>query len=153
VVLPSPSACPCCGGKLSKLGEDVTETLEVIPRQWKVIQTVREKFSCRACERITQPPAPFHPIARGGAGPNLLATILEAKFGQHLPLNRQSEGYAREDIELSVSTLADWVGTAAAVLSQLHALIKAHVLAAERLHGDDTTVPLLARGKTITARL
>ncbi|RKK03822.1 IS66 family transposase [Pseudoroseomonas wenyumeiae] len=153
VVLPSPAACPCCGGKLSKLGEDVTETLEVVPRQWKVIQTVREKFSCRACDRITQPPAPFHPIARGRAGPNLLAMVLEAKFGQHLPLNRQSESYAREGVELSVSTLADWVGTAAAVLSPLHALIEAHVLAAERLHGDDTTVPLLARGKTVTARL
>jgi transposase len=153
VVLPSPAACPCCGGKLSKLGEDITETLEVVPRQWKVIQTVREKFSCRQCEAITQPPAPFHPIARGRAGPNLLAMILEAKFGQHLPLNRQSESYAREGVELSVSTLAGWVGTAAAVLSPLHALIEAHVLAAERLHGDDTTVPLLARGKTVTARL
>ncbi|WP_456316256.1 IS66 family transposase [Teichococcus oryzae] len=153
VVLPSPASCPCCGGKLSKLGEDVTETLEVIPRSWKVIQTVREKFSCRACERITQPPAPFHPIARGRAGPNLLAMVLEAKFGQHLPLNRQSESYGRESVELSVSTLADWVGSAAAVLSPLHALIEAHVLAAERLHGDDTTVPLLARGRTVTARL
>jgi hypothetical protein len=79
--------------------------------------------------------------------------VLEAKFGQHLPLNRQSESYAREGVELSVSTLADWVGTAAAVLAPLHALIQAHVLAAERLHGDDTTVPLLARGKTVTARL
>jgi transposase len=153
VVLPSPSACSCCGGRLSKLGEDVTETLEVVPRSWKVIQTVREKFSCRACESITQPPAPFHPIARGRAGPHLLAMVLEAKFGQHLPLNRQSESYAREGVELSVSTLADWVGTAAATLSPLHALIEAHVLTAERLHGDDTTVPLLARGKTVTARL
>ena len=153
VVIPSPSACPCCGGKLSKLGEDVTETLEVVPRSWKVIQTVRERLSCRSCEAVTQPPAPFHPIARGRAGPNLLAMILEAKFGQHLPLNRQSETYGREGVELSVSTLADWVGTAAAVLSPLHALIAAHALAAERLHGDDTTVPLLARGKTVTARL
>lgn len=153
VVIPSPTACPCCGGRLSKLGEDVTETLEVVPRSWKVIQTVRERFSCRSCEAIAQPPAPFHPIARGRAGPNLLAMILEAKFGQHLPLNRQSETYGREGVELSVSTLADWVGTAAAVLSPLHALIAAHVLAAERLHGDDTTVPLLARGKTVTARL
>ncbi|MBB5695433.1 IS66 family transposase [Muricoccus pecuniae] len=153
VVIPSPTACPCCGGALSKLGEDVTETLEVVPRSWKVVQTVRERFSCRSCETITQPPAPFHPIARGRAGPNLLAMVLEAKFGQHLPLNRQSETYAREGVELSVSTLADWVGTAAAVLSPLHALIAAHVLAAERLHGDDTTVPLLARGKTVTARL
>jgi transposase len=153
VVVPSPSACPCCGGKLSKLGEDITETLEVVPRSWKVVQTVRERFSCRSCEAITQPPAPFHPIARGRAGPNLLAMILEAKFSQHLPLNRQGETYAREGVELSVSTLADWVGTAAAVLSPLHALIGAQVLAAERLHGDDTTVPLLARGKAVTARL
>ncbi|WP_376100540.1 IS66 family transposase [Roseomonas sp. CCTCC AB2023176] len=152
VVIPSPTACPCCGGKLSKLGEDVTETLEVIPRSWKVIQTVRERHSCRTCERVTQPPAPFHPIARGRAGPNLLAMILEAKYGQHLPLNRQAETYAREGVELSVSTIADWVGTAAAALSPLHALIVAHVRAAARLHGDDTTVPLLARGKTVTAR-
>jgi transposase len=152
-VIPAPIACPCCGGKLSKLGEDTTETLEVVPRQWKVIQTVRERFSCRACERVTQPPAPFHPIARGRAGPNLLATILEAKFGQHLPLNRQSETYAREGLELSVSTLADWVGTCTAALMPLVDLIRDHVLAGERLHGDDTTVPVLAKGKTVTGRL
>jgi transposase len=91
IVVPGPTACPCCGGKLSKLGEDTTETLEIEPIKWKVIQTVRERFSCRSCETVTQPPAPFHPIARGRAGPNLLAMILEAKFGQHLPLNRQSE--------------------------------------------------------------
>lgn len=83
VVIPGPAECPCCKGRLAKLGEDVTETLEVIPRQWKVVQTVRERFACRACESITQPPAPFHPIARGRAGPELLAMILEAKFGQH----------------------------------------------------------------------
>ena len=77
VVIPAPEACPCCGSdKLSKLGEDVTETLEVVPRQWKVVQTVREKFSCRACEAIAQPPAPFHTTPRGWAGPNLLAMIL-----------------------------------------------------------------------------
>ncbi len=153
VVLPSPTACPCCGGKLSKLGEDITETLEVEPIKWKVIQTVRERFSCRACETITQPPAPFHPIARGRAGPNLLAMILEAKFGQHLPLNRQSETFALQGVELSVSTIADWVGASTANLAPLNALIDGHVLAAERLHGDDTTVPVLARGKTITGRV
>jgi len=153
VVLPGPTACSCCGGTLAKLGEDVTETLEVIPRRWKVIQTVREKFSCRACEAITQPPAPFHVIARGRAGPNLLAMMLEAKFGQHLPLNRQSDSYAREGIELNVSTLADWVGACTAALAPLSMLICAHVMAAERLHGDDTTVPVLARGKTVTGRL
>jgi transposase len=153
VVLPSPASCPCCGGKLAKLGESITETLESIPRRYKVIQTVREKFSCRSCETITQPPAPFHPIARGRAGPDLLATIVHGKFGEHQPLNRQSERFALEGIDLSVSTLADWVGACTSALSPLVTLIAAHVLAAERLHGDDTTVPVLARGKTITGRL
>ena len=121
----------------------------MIPRRWKVIQTVRERFSCRACETITQPPAPFHVTPRGFAGPNLLATILFEKFGQHQPLNRQSERYAREGIDLSVSTLADQVGACTALLQPLHRLIEAHVLAAERLHGDDTPVPILAKGKTV----
>ena len=153
VVLPSPASCPCCGGKLVKLGETTTETLETIPRSYKVIQTVREKFACRACETITQPPAPFHPIARGRAGPQLLATIVHSKFGDHQPLNRQSERFAQEGIDLSVSTLADWVGACTTALTPLVAVIRAHVLNAERLHGDDTTVPVLARGKTITGRL
>ena len=154
VVIEAPSTCNCCGSsRIVKMGEDVTETLEVIPRQWKVIQTVREKFTCRDCEKITQPPAPFHTTPRGWAGPNLLAMILFEKFGQHQPLNRQAERYAREGVELSLSTLADQVGACAIALQPLHALIRAHVLAAERLHGDDTTVPLLARGGTRTARL
>jgi transposase len=153
LVYPSPSACPCCGGVLHKLGEDVTETLELIPRQWKVIAHVREKFSCRSCEAITQPPAPFHPIARGRAGPALLAHILFAKYGLHLPLNRQSTVYGREGIALDVSTLADWVGAAAATLMPLVLLIRAHVFAAARIHADDTTVPVLAKGKTRTGRL
>ena len=110
VVIEAPTTCACCGsGRTAKLGEDVTETLEVIPRQWKVIQTVREKFTCRDCERITQPPAPFHPTSRGWAGPNLLAMVLFEKFAQHQPLNRQAERYAREGVELSLSTLADQV--------------------------------------------
>ncbi|CAN6451210.1 unnamed protein product [Victoria cruziana] len=154
VVIAAPANCPCCGSaKLSKLGEDVTETLEVIPRQWKVIQTVREKFSCRECEKITQAPAPFHVTPRGFAGPNLLAMILFEKFAQHQPLNRQSERYSREGIDLSLSTLADQVGACAAALKPIHSLIEAHVLAAERLHGDDTTVPILAKGKTDTGRI
>ncbi|MET0721582.1 MAG: IS66 family transposase [Tardiphaga sp.] len=154
VVIVAPENCPCCGSaKLSKLGEDVTETLEVVPRSWKVIQTVRERFSCRSCETIAQPPAPFHVTPRGFAGPNLLAMILFEKFGQHQPLNRQSERYAREGIDLSVSTLADQVGACTTVLQPLHALIEAHVLAAERLHGDDTTVPILAKGKTVKGRI
>src|SRR5882757_6061344 len=153
IVYPGPSACPCCGGTLHKIGEDVTETLELIPRQWKVIQHVREKFSCRSCESITQPPAPSHPIARGRAGPGLLAHILFAKYGLHLPLNRQSAVYAREGVELDVSTLADWVGAAAATLMPLVEVIHANVFAAERIHADDTTVPVLAKGKTRTGRL
>lgn len=153
VIVPGPTACPCCGGVLRKLGEDVTETLEVIPRQWKVIQTVREKFTCRSCEKITQPPAPFHVIARGRAGPSLLAMILYAKFGQHQPLNRQSDTYRREGVDIDTSTMADWVGSGAAVTMPLYELIRHHVLAATRIHGDDTTVPVLARGRTTTGRL
>ena len=150
VVVPAPESCPCCGsGRLSKLGEDITETLEIIPRQWKVIQTVRERFSCRTCEKISQPPAPFHVIPRGFVGPNLLATILHDKYGQHLPLNRQSERFAHEGMDLGLSTLADLVGAGATALRPLHALIEAHVLQAERLHADDTIVPILAKGKTI----
>lgn len=153
IVYPSPAACPCCGGTLHKLGEDVTEMLELIPRQWKVIQHVREKFSCRSCESITQPPAPSHPIARGRAGPGLLAHVLFAKYGLHLPLNRQSATFAREGIDLDVSTLADWVGAAAATLMPLVERIRSHAFAAERIHADDTPVPVLAKGKCRTGRL
>jgi transposase len=154
VVIAAPESCPCCGSaRLSKLGEDITETLEVVPRSWKVIQTVRERFSCRQCEKVTQPPAPFHVTPRGFAGPHLLAMILFEKFGQHQPLNRQSERYRREGIDLSLSTLADQVGTCTTVLQPLHALIEAHVLAADRLHGDDTNIPILAKGKTIRGHI
>jgi transposase len=152
-VEPSPASCPCCGGRLRKLGEDITETLERVPAQWKVVQTVREKWTCRQCEAITQPPAPSHPIARGRAGPQLLADVLFGKYGAHLPLNRQSEIYAREGIELDVSTLADWVGACAATLMPLRDAIRDHVHAAERLHVDDTTVPVLAKGQCRTGRL
>jgi transposase len=154
IVHPAPTACPCCGGtKLSKIGEDVTETLDVVPRQMFVTQHVREKFSCRSCETIAQPPAPFHAIARGFAGPSLLAMILVDKYANHQPLNRQSEQFAREGVELSVSTMADHVGACAANLLPLYELIKDHVFAAERIHGDDTTVPVLAKLKTRTGRL
>ena len=154
VVIPAPCSCPACGGsRLSKLGEHVTETLEVIPRAWKVIQTVREKVACRDCETITQPPAPFHVVPRGWAGPSFLAMLLFEKYGQHQPLNRQAERFAREGVPLSVSTLADQVGAAAFALTPLYRRIEAHVLAAERLHGDDTTVPVMAKLKTDIARL
>src|SRR6266852_5633799 len=154
VIVPGPTACLCCGGgRLRKLGETVTETLESIPRQWKVIQHVREKFTCRDCEKISQAPAPFHVIARGWAGPSLLAMILSEKFGQHQPLNRQAQRYTREGVPISLSTLADQVGGCTAALMPLFMRLEAHVLDAERLHGDDTTVPVLAKGKTDTGRI
>jgi transposase len=153
VVIDPPTACECCGGnRLRKLGEDVTRTLETQPRQWKVIETVREKFSCRDCEKITQAPAPFHVIARGWAGPSLLAMIMFEKFGQHQPLNRQAERYALEGVPIALSTMADAVGAVCASLDPLLRLVERHVMAAERLHGDDTTVPVLAAGKTDTGR-
>ena len=153
-VIPGPTSCACCGGtRLTKLGEDTTETLESIPRQWKVIQHVREKFSCRDCEKISQAPAPFHVIPRGWAGPSLLAMILFEKFGQHQPLNRQAERYAKEGVPLSLSTLADQVGACTTVVMPLFQRLEAHVMAAERLHTDDTTVPVLAKGKTDTGRI
>jgi transposase len=153
IVYPAPCTCPKCGGPVRKLGEDITETLECVPRQWKVVEHVREKVSCRSCEAISQPPAPSHPIARGRAGPNLLALVLAAKYGHHLPLTRQSMIYAGEGVELDVSTLADWVGASAASLMPLVLGVRAHVFAAERLHGDDTTVPVLAKARTKIGRV
>jgi transposase len=153
VVIDPPTKCECCGGnRLRKLGEDVTRTLESRPRQWKVIETVREKFTCRDCEKISQPPAPFHVVPRAWAGPSLLAMIMFEKYGQHQPLNRQSERYALEGVPIALSTMADAVGSVCAALNPLWRLIEAHVMAAERLHADDTTVPVLAEGKTDIAR-
>ena len=154
VVIDPPATCGCCGGsRLSKLGEDITETLEEIPRRFKVIETVREKFSCRDCEAISQPPAPFHATPRGFIGPHLLATILFDKFGMHSPLNRQSARFTCEGIALSTSTLADQVGFGTAALMPVFDLIEKHVFAAERLHGDDTTIPIRAKSKCTTGRI
>ncbi|RWK79008.1 MAG: IS66 family transposase [Mesorhizobium sp.] len=154
VVIDPPTACACCGGlRLAKIGEDVNKTLEEIPRRFKLIETVREKFTCRDCEKITQPPAPFHATPRGFIGPQLLATILFDKFGMHAPLNRQSARFKAEGIELPLSTLADQVGHGTFAVMPLFQLIERHVLAAERLHGDDTTIRILAKGKCATGRI
>ena len=153
VVIDPPTTCDCCGSpRLRKLGEDVTRTLESQPRRWKVIETVREKFSCRDCEKISQAPAPFHVMARGWAGASLLAMIAFEKFGQHQPLNRQAERYALEGVPIALSTMADAVGSVCTALDPLLRRVETHVLAAQRLHGDDTTVPVLAKGKTDTGR-
>jgi transposase len=153
-VVPGPVACSCCGGeRLRKLGEDITETMESVPRSWKVIQTVREKFTCRDCEKISQAPAPFHVIPRGWAGPSLLAMMLCDKFGQHIPLNRQVERFALEGVPISLSTAADAIGACCQVLDPLVRRIESYTFASERIHGDDTTVPVLALGKTVTGRI
>jgi transposase len=150
-----PCACPNCGGALRPLGEDVTEILEYVPGSFKVIRHVRPKVSCRSCESIAQAPVPSLPIQRGLAGPGLLAHVLTAKFCDHLPLYRQAEIYARYGVDLDRSTLSDWVGQSAALVRPLVDAVGAHVMAAERVHADDTTVPVLdpGRGKTKTGRL
>ena len=153
--LPKQDACPDCGGELRKLGEDVSEVLERIPAQFQVIRHVRVKLTCTCCERIVQAAAPSRPIERGIAGPGLLAHVLVSKFGDHLPLYRQSEIYAREGVELDRSTLADWVGASARLLEPLGEVLRRHVMSATKLHADDTPVPVLAPGleKTKTGRL
>jgi transposase len=154
VVERAPCACGKCGGlRLRKLGEIVSKTLECEPRRWKIIEHVREKFACRDCEAITEPPAPSHPIPRGLAGPSLLAMILVAKFLDHQPLNRQSAAYAREGVEIDPSTLADRVGACVVALEPIVSRLRDHVLAAERIHADDTTVKVLAKTKTKTGRI
>ena len=154
IVEPAPCACGKCGSeRLHKLGEVVSKTLECEPRRWKIIEHVREKFSCRDCEAITEAPAPSHPIPRGFAGPSLLAMVLVNKFLLHQPLNRQSKTYAREGIEIDVSTLADRVGACVVALAPIIEAIRAHVMSAERIHADDTTVPVLAKLKTVTGRI
>src|SRR6202047_5327661 len=150
------AACPCCGGTvLRKLGEDVTELLEYVPSSFKVIQLVRPKLSCRACETIVQAPLPSLPIERGRPGPGLLAHVAVAKYADGLPLYRQSAIYAREGIDLDRSTLADWVGRVAALLDPLVQAIGRHVCAGSVLHADDTTVEGLApgQGRTRIGRL
>ena len=153
-VEPQPCSCSKCGSsRLHKLGETVSKTLECEPRRWKIIEHVREKFSCRDCEAISEPPAPSHAIPRGFAGPSLLAMILVAKFLLHQPLNRQSATFAREGIEIDTSTLADRVGACVVALDPIVQALKVHVLAAERIHTDDTTLPVLAKMKTVTGRI
>jgi transposase len=152
---PKHSACPDCGGELRKLGEDVSEMLEYVPECFRVIRHVRPKLSCRHCERIVQAAAPSRPIARGLAGPGLLAHVLISKYADHLPLYRQCEIYERQGVELERSTLADWVAGCSKLLDPLVEALRRYVMAAGKLHADDTRVPVLApgTGKTKTGRL
>lgn len=153
--LPAHNCCPDCGGALRQFGEDVSEQLERIPASFKVIRHVRPKFACAACESVVEAPAPARPIDRGLPGPGLLAHVLVSKYADHLPLYRQSQIYAREGVDLDRSTLAGWVGAASELLTPLVDEIRKHVLAAAKIHADDTPVPVLApgNGKTKTGRL
>src|ERR1700682_3334397 len=149
-------ACPSCSGTvLRKIGEVVTEVLEYVPSSFKVIEHVRPKVSCRACETIVQAPLPSFPIERGRPGPGLLAHVIVAKYADALPLHRQSVIYARQGVDIDRSTMADWVGAMAALTMPLVERIGQHVLAGPVLHADDTPVPVLApgNGRTRTGRL
>ena len=154
IVIPAPEQCPCCGsGSLSRFPADITETLEKVPARHKVIRTIREKVSCRRCEKISQPPAPFHVTPRGMFGPHFLANLAFQKYGLHQPLNSQRDRLEAEGIPISLSTLADQIGAISVVTRPLFLLLEAHVLGGDRLHADDTTLPLLARYKTDIARI
>jgi transposase len=150
IVHETPCACPACGGKLRSLGEDVAEMLEYIPGRYQVIRHVRPKLSCADCQTIVQAPAPSRPIARGLAGPGFLAHVLVSKYADHLPLYRQSQIYGREGLDLDRSTLADWVGGASQLLEPLVASLGRYVMAAQKLHADDTPVPVLCPGRGTT---
>jgi transposase len=152
---PEQHCCPECGGTLSKLGEDISEMLEYIPESFKVIRHVRPKLSCTACDVIVQAPAPSRPIERGIAGPALLAHVLTSKYCDHLPLHRQNAIYARQGVDLEDSTLADWVGASSRLVQPLVEALRRYVLGGDKLHADDTPVPVLApgNGKTKTGRL
>jgi len=152
---PAASDCPACGSQLNKLGEDVAEVLEWIPASFKVIRHVRPKLCCSKCDVIVQAEAPSRPIARGLAGPGLLAHVIVSKYADHLPLYRQSEIYAREGVDLERSTLADWVGSSSKLLEPLGEALRKYVMSTSKLHVDDTPVPVLepGKGRTKTGRL
>ena len=147
--------CPDCGTAMRKIGEDVAEVLEYVPERFRVIQHVRPKLACPECERIVQVEAPARPIARGLAGPGLLAHVLVAKYCDHLPLYRQAQIYAREGVELERSTMADWVAGCFRLLEPLVEALARYVVTTNKLHADDTPVPVLepGRGRTKTGRL
>ncbi len=148
-------ACPDCGGALRPLGQDSDEMLDAIPVQWRVVRTIRPKYSCRACEKIVQAPAPVKAIARGKATFGTLAHVVVSKFDHHLPLYRQAEMMAAQGIEIDRSTLAGWAGQASALLDPIVSRIREVGLTATKIHTDDTPVPVLdpGRGKTATGRL
>ncbi|HLX29087.1 MAG TPA: IS66 family transposase [Casimicrobiaceae bacterium] len=156
-IMHSPASCHCpdCGTVMRKLGEDISEMLDFVPGYFKVLRHIRPKFSCAHCSRIIQLPAPARPIERGLPAPGLLAQVIVAKYGDHCPLYRQHAIYRRSGVDLDRAILADWVGGAARLLEPLVESLGRYVRAGEKLHADDTPVPVLdpGRGKTKTGRL
>jgi transposase len=152
---PQSCSCPDCGSAMRPLGEDVSEMLDLVPGYFKVIRHVRPKFSCARCAQVIQEPAPARPLYRAMAAPGLLAQIIVAKYADHCPLYRQQGIYRRSGVDLARATLAAWVGGAARLLEPLVDALGRYVRAAEKVHADDTPVPVLdpGRGKTKTGRL
>lgn len=141
------TCCPDCGGDLRVVGEDVSELLDMIAAQMKVVQIARIKKSCRRCEKMVQEPAPSRPIPGSMAGPNLLAHILVSKFDDHLPLYRQNEIFARMGADIPDSTLVDWCGRSMQALQPAIERIEAHIMASDLLHTDDTPIRVLDRAR------
>ncbi len=140
-------SCPCCGGRdFLKSGRGVTEVLDYVPASFRVVRHVQPRFVCKGCDTEITASMPSLPIERGKPGPGLIAHVLTAKYCDQLPLYRQSEIYAREGVELARSTMADWVGKASVLMAPLIETLRDHVFAGDRLHGDDTPVPVLAPG-------
>jgi transposase len=153
--LPGNCHCPECGERLARLGEDASEQLDYVPGYFQVIRHVRPKLACRACARIVQAAAPVRPIERGLPTPGLLAQVIGAKYADHCPLYRQEGIYRRSGVELPRSMLASWVAEAAGLLDPLVNSLERYVISAQKLHADDTPVPVLApgKGRTRTGRL
>ena len=146
-------ACPCCRGSLHRIGEDVSERLDIVPAQMRVIVVRRPKYACRTCEdRVVQAPAPARLIEGGLPSEATVAQVLVAKYADHLPLYRQAQIYARQGITLDRSTLADWVGRAAWHLRPVHERLLSRLKASAKLFADETSAPVLdpGRGRTKT---
>ena len=149
-------ACPCCKGLLHMIGEDVSERLDIIPAQFRVLVTHRPKYACRACEGgVMQAPAPARLIEGGLPTEATVAHVLVSKYADHLPLYRQAQIYARQGISLDRSTLADWVGRAAWHLRPVHERLLEHIRASTKIFADETRAPVLdpGRGRTKTGQL
>ncbi|EZP79904.1 IS66 family transposase [Sphingobium sp. GW456-12-10-14-TSB1] len=149
-------ACPCCGGALHQIGEDVAERLDVVPTTFRVLVTRRPRYGCRSCEAaVVQAPAPARIVEGGIPTEALIAQVLVAKYADHLPLYPQAQIYARQGIQLDRSTLADWVGRAAWYLRPLRDEVLKRLRRSERLFADETTAPVLdpGRGRTKTGQL